>query len=376
MQSDALLASIPAEDVATRGLIGDLLRGVDTSRPSPSQVFAHAVESPASAYSAFVETYGWSIYWLTQATALKFSTDQLNLTPLRTESNSPKVSDEIISSLASALVRKQGVELLNWHRTLVDLNVILPRFGVAWIFRLGHPVWETPADVAVLVDAVLFGQGWHSSDKGATQEGPVDPTWIAFIRWCLSEGGSDWKEQLYVLATIASELSKSTHLDSRLESCGLVLVEWMRHIFDLSQADVDSSPNASRIWQYPYSLIYHLCTASRRGTPAPNLERIGAQLSVFVCRAIELKKGDGIAINVWNSVLLHPEGWNSPPLDKADGSTTSIIGQLAQVLAQANVKETLDDFIQNHIDTDIDEEKVTRFLATIRGLLRESECRA
>ncbi|QHN71102.1 hypothetical protein [Mollivirus kamchatka] len=370
MQSNSLLASIPGEDVATRGLIGDLLRGVDASRSSPRDLLVWPAVSSDSAHNVFIGTYGRCVYHLTRASALDYSKNQLETLCSPAGWGDSEVAHEAILTLSSTLLRKQGAELLDWHRVLVGFDSILSEGCDAWAFKRDQPIWGCPEGIAILANAILSdpkrSRGNSDGDEDDKDKRPLDPTWIAFIRWCLSEGGSTWKEQLYVLATIASELFEVVELDTRMEPFGPVLVEWVQHIFDLSQVDVNSLPNASHIWRYPYSRFHSLCAASRSGLPAFNLSRIGAQLSVFACRAIDFKIGDGLAVNLWESVLDCPDAWASAPLGRAIATAAPIIEQLAQVLTRPNARETLGDYVRRHNTT-------PRFLATTRKLLRASQ---
>ncbi|QHN71103.1 hypothetical protein [Mollivirus kamchatka] len=372
MQSAALTTSIPVGDTFARGLIDTLLQGVDISQPSPGQILACIAAKSTTAETIFVDLYGSGIYRLVQAAASK-----LNLADLKGDPCDPKTSTEFIFSLAAAIGRKQGAELLDWHRTLVSLSAVLAGPAPAWGFRTQHPIWSSPSDIVILVNAILAE---HKRPNGGDitpnrEEDHIDPTWIAFVRWCLSEGGSDWKEQLCVLANIAEALAYSCHLDSRLKSCGPVLVEWMQHIFDLSRAD--STPAATEAisspWNHPYPRIYHLCTASRFGHPAPNLERIGAQLSVFACYSTGLTEDDDMTRNVWSSIASHPDGWNSPPLDPTSKSST-IVAQLVQVLRNDKAKASLVDFANTMAATQSGSPRAAQFFVTAAKLLAQSWC--
>ncbi|ALD61929.1 hypothetical protein ml_127 [Mollivirus sibericum] len=366
MQPDSVMTSVPRGDIATRHLIESLLRGVDVSRPSPRDLLVWPAASSDSAHSAFIGTYGRCVYHLTQASALGYSKDQLETMCSPAGWGDSEIAREAILALSSALLRKQGVELLDWHRVLVGFDSVLRKGCDARAFKRDQPIWGCPEGIAVLANAILSNPKRSRDDEDDKDKRPLDPTWIAFIRWCLSEGGSTWKEQLYVLAAIASELFEIVELDARMEPFGLVLVEWVQHIFDLSQVDSHSLPNASRIWYYPYSRFHSLCAASRSGLPSPNLSRIGAQLSAFACRAIEFKIGDGLAVNLWESVLDYPDAWASAPLGRAAATAAPIIEQLAQVLTRPNARETLDDYVRRHNTT-------PRFLATTRKLLKASQ---
>ncbi|ALD61930.1 hypothetical protein ml_128 [Mollivirus sibericum] len=375
---NSLVASIPSQDTITCGLIKNLLCDVDLSRPSPAQAFADAIGSTASAYAEFVETYGWAIFWLTQATELKCTVEQLHLKTMRKAPNDPWVSNKTIALFGSAIKREKGAELLDWHRTIVALNGILATPDPGWGCRGGHPLWGSSYNVAALVNAVLRGSTCCAY-TGACFERAADPTWIAFVRWCLLEGGSNWKEQLYILSSICGALAGLSHLDHHLEPYGPVLVEWMVHIYELAEADGPLPPQAPEIWHYAHAHIYKLCNASRYDTttvdrrPAPNLERIGAQLSVYVCFSVGFKKGDNLADNLWESVLRSPDAWESAPINK-NVKKTSMLDQLGPMLyCNDEAKGTLTDYACKLAKDDAASPAKARFFGMAFKLLAESQ---